>query len=441
MIERWWALLVFQLLWVAPVQGAEYPNVVLIMADDLGYGDLSCYDGWIQTPAIDSIAARGMLMTDYHSNGNVCSPTRAALMTGRYQQRAGIPSVVAAAKNNPAHSWGLQPVENTIAEVLTTRGYQTGIFGKWHLGYFKKYNPTHHGFKQFVGYVSGNIDFISHVDQAGTFDWWHNQELSRESGYSTHLITQHAVEFIKDNQEHPFFLYVPHEAPHYPYQGPGDKADRTIGGEFNNHGSRLDKKEAYREMVEEMDKGVGDILSALKTTGTYRNTIVIFCSDNGATSLGSNGVLRGHKGTNFEGGHRVPCVVQWPGRISKGSRSDALMMSMDLMPTLLDCTGLSLVPGCTMDGTSMREIWEGEPAVSDRTVVWNGTTLRQGNWKLMLAQKGVKMNSLFNLENDKSESTNVIGKHPDLADDLIDKLNLMNRDLKTNATVQPSGSY
>jgi arylsulfatase A-like enzyme len=193
-------------------------------------------------------------------------------------------------------------------------------------------------------------------------------------------------------------------------------------------------------MVQEVDKGVAAILSVLKETGAYRNTIVVFCSDNGATALGSNGSLRGLKGTNFEGGHRVPCVVQWPGQIRKGSRSNALLMSMDFMPTLLDCSGSVTSPGRDLDGMTMRGIWKGESGESARTVMWNGTTLRQGDWKLMLPQKGLKIASLFNLKDDPSESTNVIAQYPEQTQILTDILNTMSKDTTETATSQPTKS-
>lgn len=192
---------------------ADRPNIVIIMADDLGYGDISPYDGWIKTPHLEQMAAEGTRFTDYHSAGNVCSPTRAALMTGRYQQRAGIPGVVFADPKREQHEHGLQKVEYTIAEAFRDRGYATGMFGKWHLGYYPKYNPVRNGFDLFKGYVSGNIDFISHYDQSGNYDWWHQDQQAVEEGYVTHLIDKHSLEFIRDNKDKPFFLYLPHKAP------------------------------------------------------------------------------------------------------------------------------------------------------------------------------------------------------------------------------------
>ena len=193
------------------------------MADDLGYGDVGCYGSRRnQTPQIDALARDGMRFTDFHSSGTVCSPTRAGLLTGRYQQRSGIPAVITAANHRDV---GLPLEEITFAERLKKAGYGTAMFGKWHLGYERRFNPIHQGFEQFRGYVSGNVDYVSHVDQTGIADWWDGDKLVPEQGYSTELITKHAVEYIEQNRERPFCLYVAHEAPHYPYQGPGDKAD------------------------------------------------------------------------------------------------------------------------------------------------------------------------------------------------------------------------
>ncbi|CAN0487019.1 unnamed protein product, partial [Laminaria digitata] len=203
------------------------PNFIIIMADDLGYGDISPFDGWIHTPHLDQLAEEGMRFTDFYASGPVCSPTRAGLLTGRYQQRAGIPGVVYAAPDRNRNH-GLQPGEWTFAEALREAGYATGMFGKWHLGYETKYNPIHHGFDEFRGYVSGNVDYFGHVDQAGFYDWWSQDKLINEPGYVTHLITQHALRFIEKNKDTPFVLYLPHEAPHYPFQGPDDEPFRIV---------------------------------------------------------------------------------------------------------------------------------------------------------------------------------------------------------------------
>ena len=277
-----------------------------------------------------------------------------------------------------------------------------------------------------------------HVDQAGVFDWWHDLQPTNEVGYSTHLITAHAVEFIKANKRRPFFLYVPHEAPHYPYQGPTDPPDRTVGGDFNNKGTRMDTKEAYREMVIEMDKGIGEIVTALSEASILDTTIVIFCSDNGATTLGSNGALRGFKATNFEGGHRVPCVVQWPGHIDAGNESTQLMVSMDLFPTLSGMAGVKLPKRLKLDGIDLSEIILAKKESIERSMVWNGTTIRRGRWKFMASQKGLAVDSLFDLSAEVDESTNLINRYPDIAQSFRRELELWINDMDKTEMPQPT---
>lgn len=416
----------------------ERPNFIVIMADDLGYGDLSCYDGWIDVPSIERMAEKGVRLTDFHSSGNVCSPTRAGLLTGRYQQRAGIPGVIVADTSREVHDHGLQPIENTFAEVLRDGGYATGMFGKWHLGYTSNYNPVHNGFDQFKGYVSGNIDYFSHIDQAGNYDWWHQDEFAEEEGYSTHLITEHSVNFIRSHADKPFCLYVAHEAPHYPFQGPNDSAERSIDGSFKNQGARQDLRSAYREMVEEMDKGVGEILDVLDELEIAERTFVMFFSDNGASRNGSNEPLRGNKGSNWEGGHRVPCVAVWPGVISPGTKCDQLSISIDVMPTLLAAAGVDAPQERKLDGINLLPYLTGEAQERERTLFWNGQAVRKGTWKLMTPGKGNDRVQLFDLSNDIGEKNNVAEEYPDLVREMRAALNEWKSDVASNETPQPT---
>ena len=416
---------------------AAKPNFVVIMADDLGYGDLSPYGGWIKVPHLEALAASGMTFSDFHSSGNVCSPTRAGLMTGRYQQRANIPGVVFADPKRDVHYHGLQAEEVTFAELLRDAGYSTAIFGKWHLGYLPKYNPVHQGFDLFRGYVSGNVDFFSHVDQAGVFDWWQQDQLQQEEGYTTHLITQHAVKFIEDNRDRPFCLYLPHEAPHYPYQGPNDPPLRSVGGDFDLNGERKDIKAAYSEMVVEMDKGVGEVVATLNRLGLAENTLVLFFSDNGANNRGSNGPLRGFKGTNWEGGHRVPCIASWPGRIAAGSKTEQLSISLDVMPTLLEAAGVSAPKERPLDGKSLLPVLLEGKSLGQRQLVWNGKAIRDGQWKLIVDGKGAKGVGLYDLASDLGEEMNVAKRYPERTEKLVAALKAWEADVADGATPQP----
>lgn len=404
---------------------AEKPshrNVVVIVADDLGYGDLSCYGcERYQTPFLDQMAAEGMKWSDFHSNGNVCSPTRAALLTGQYQQRWGVDRVITAAGHRDR---GLPLEAVTFAETFSQHGYATAIYGKWHQGYQARFNPVRQGFDHFVGYVSGNVDFQSHIDQAGQADWWHNDELTEEAGYVTHLITQYAVKFIEDNKEQPFCLYLPHETPHYPYQGPNDPADRTVGGKFVNHGSRDDKAAAYAEMMIEMDRGIGEVLQTLQKHGLAEQTLVLFFSDNGGTSLGDNGGLRGTKGSDWEGGHRVPMIAWNPETVPAGSDCDQLAITHDIFPTLADYADLPLPKDQSLDGISLLPYLEAPKRETiSRELVWNGNAIRDGNWKLIRKAKGIQQPHLFNLEQDLAEQNNLAEKHPQKVQQLTRKLN------------------
>lgn len=382
------------------------------MADDLGYGDLSCYGSTtISTPHIDALAENGMRFTDFHSNGAVCSPTRAALLTGRYQQRCGIEGVVTAANHRDE---GLDLSEETFAEALKPHGYRTALFGKWHLGYQSAFNPVKQGFDEFRGFVSGNIDYHSHIDQVGYEDWWVRDELKQEMGYTTHLITKHGLDYIERNKNKPFCLYLAHEAPHYPFQGPDDKADRTPGNPHPIGGSRKGRETAYREMITEMDKGIGRIMDKLQDLKIDQNTFVFFCSDNGPGSVGSAGPLRGRKGSLWEGGHRVPAVAHWPGRIKPGALSDQTTMTMDLFPTMVSLASGSVSQKYDFDGADLSPALFKNEKLPPRTLFWKhrqSKAVRKGPWKMVDDQ-------LFDLENDPGETENLAEQYPEMVSEL-----------------------
>jgi arylsulfatase A-like enzyme len=405
----------------------KLPNIVLIMADDLGYGDIGCYgNAYIKTPVLDKMAGEGMKFLDYHSNGSVCTPTRAALMTGNYQQRAGLEGVIYAVKDK--RIYGLGQEQKTMAEYLKDAGYQTGIFGKWHLGYKPEFNPTLHGFDEFYGYVSGNVDYISHRDGIGLYDWWHNTDTVYEEGYVTDLITNHALDFIRKNRNKPFFLYLPHEAPHYPYQGRNDKADRLPGTDFKAHGSRTDVKEAYKEMVEIMDENIGRVMDLLHELRLDKNTLVFFCSDNGATNAGSNDDLRGFKGSLWEGGHRVPAIAWFPGKIAGETENNSTILSMDILPTILALTG-NPNPS-KFDGKDFSKVLLNGEELPERSVCWryrNNIAIRKGEWKYL---KVKEEEFLFHLKSDVREQNNLISIEPELANLL--KTELLKWELEMN---------
>lgn len=391
-------------------QSRRRPNIIIILADDLGYGDTSVYDGWIKTPQLERMASQGLKFTDFHSNSSVCSPTRAAFLTGRYQQRVGIIDVIASHLDTP----GLEATELTIPRLMKQYGYRTALFGKWHLGSEPRQNPIHHGFDEFVGYLEGATDYHNHKD-------WYNG-LNRENikDYSTYLITDHAVRFIEENKSGPFFLYVAHQAPHLPFQTPADTMDNRPKEPLSSKEmwdpNRIRPK--YKIMVEEMDKGIGQILDTLERAGISRDTFVFFFSDNGAIlSGGSNQPFRGGKFSHYEGGHRVPAIAWWPGQIAAGTTTDATTMGMDLFPTIMDFASIPIPPERKLDGTSMKDLLLHQADFPNRQLYWGyepklGTAMRDGNWKMIVSSKKYE---LYNLATDISESKNLAEEYPERA--------------------------
>ena len=400
-------LIALQQVWTAA--GAR-PNVIVILADDLGYGDASLFDGWVKTPQIDRMASEGLTFTDFHTNSSVCSPTRAAFLTGRYQQRVGIIDVIASHLDTP----GLETTELTISRLMKQNGYRTALFGKWHLGRELRHNPIHHGFDEFVGYLNGAADYHNHKD------WYNGLERRNIKGYTTHLITDHAVRFIEENKSGPFFLYVAHEAVHLPFQTPADTME-------NRPRKKLTRKEMwdpnrirpkYKIMLEEMDKGIGQILDTVERAGIAENTFIFFFSDNGAIgSGGSNKPFRGGKFSHYEGGHRVPAIAWWPGRIAAGTTTDATTMAMDLFPTIMDFASIAVPSERKLDGASMAELILNQADFPDRQLFWGyepklGTAMRDKNWKMIVSAKKYE---LYNLDNDIKESINLVEEYPERA--------------------------
>lgn len=404
------------------------PNIIIIMADDLGYGDISCFGNTtINTPNIDALATEGIKFTDFHSNGSVCSPTRAALITGKYQQRTGVGGVITAKSHRHV---GLSINEITIADELKKYDYNTAMFGKWHLGYSKEFNPTLQGFDEYVGFVSGNVDYHAHIDQEGYLDWWKGTKIENEVGYSTDLITDYGVKFItKNNPEKtgkPFFIYLPHEAPHGPYQRRIDKALRDVGNPGTNRRANRDSIQSiYKEMVEVMDEGIGKLVQTLKETKQYENTIIIFASDNGANKNGSNGVLRGYKGSPYEGGSRVPATISYPKKLQKGLINNETVLTMDLLPTLLDFIDKKPTDS-KIDGISIKENLINQTKLPERDLFFgygNKSFIRSGSWKLVRHKRRIDDRiELYNLSDDIEERVDLSTEKPNLVETLRTKL-------------------
>ncbi|MFT5525212.1 MAG: arylsulfatase A [Pirellulaceae bacterium] len=383
-----------------------------MMADDLGYGDTSAYDGWVKTPQLERMAAAGLKFTDFHANSSVCSPTRAGFLTGRYQQRVGIVDVIARHLETP----GLYPSQLTIPRLLKQAGYKTALFGKWHLGMESKFNPTHHGFDEFRGYLDGYIDYHSHKNS-----WLNGLEKEDQPGYSTHVITKNAVDFIKRSaQKDPFFLLVTHEAVHLPFQTPADTVENRKPIPKDQFWSRDRIRPKYKVMLEEMDKGVGEILDAVEQTGIADNTLIVFFSDNGAIGAGSNQPFRGGKFSHYEGGHRVPAIAVWPGNIKPGTKTDQLVMASDLLPTFAQLADAEIPPTRELDGVSVVGVLQNGESLQPRQVFFGyepklGTAMRDGPWKMIVKQERLE---LYNLADDIGERTNLAEQLPKRATEM-----------------------
>ncbi len=397
------------------------PNIIFILADDVGYGDLGCYGSKINaTPHIDSLAKRGLRFTDYHSAGAMCSPTRASILTGLYPQRFGA-DFDGALGERPGREVGLPLQAITLAEVLKQHGYATGCFGKWHLGYKAPMLPTRQGFDVFRGLLSGDGDHHTHIDRSGKEDWYANETLAMERGYTADLLTQHSIEFIEAHRDRPFFLYLPHLAIHFPWQGPSDPPHRRKGVNYKNDkwGVIPDPNHVaphVKAMLESLDNSVGRVMETIQRLGLTKNTLVVFTSDNGGylnygsrfQHISSNGMFRGQKTEVFEGGHRVPMIVCWPKRIRTGV-CDELTHSNDWMPTLLELAGAT---SRETDGANLLPLLFDGKALPQRTLFWrtrSARAVRRGNWKLCVIGDKTE---LYHLGNDPGETTNLAAMEP-----------------------------
>ena len=403
---------------------AAKPNIVLIVADDLGYGDVGCYGSSSNhTPNIDRLAARGVRFTDFHSNGPMCTPTRAAMLTGVYQQRFGR-KFDGPLSGKVNRDQGLPLAAVTIAEVLKASGYATGCFGKWHLGYIPPWLPPDQGFDQFRGLAAGDGDHHTHIDRWGREDWWRNNEIDMESGYTAELLTRYSIRFIEAHRDEPFFLYVPHLAIHFPWQGPGDPPHRRKGRDYDQDKwgiipNPADVRPHIKAMVEAVDRSVGQIVATIRRLDLGQNTLIIFTSDNGGyltygkyRNISSNGPLRDQKGSVYEGGHRVPMIFSWPGRIGPAETA-ATALSIDLFPTCTAAAGTS-TGELKLDGVDLSPLLFDREKLPPRTLFWRMETdwaVRRGPWKLVGHDK--RKVELYNLDEDLGEHHNLAAQQPE----------------------------
>ena len=392
---------------------ADRPNVVLIMADDLGYQDLSCYgSATIRTPELDKMASQGIRLTSFYAGSTVCTPSRMALLTGAYPTRVGWPGGVIGHKINRSN--GLAAEALTMAEVFQRAGYATGMFGKWHLGNAAEMAPMNQGFDSAYYIKSSNNQ---------TKKLWRGEELIADpfdNRRLTEQFTREAIKFILANRARPFFLYIPFTAPHFPAQAHPDWKGKS-------------SNDAYGDVVEELDSRIGEILKTLETEKLDRNTIVVFLSDNGPEPgqrrWASAGPFRGLKWSSLEGGTRVPCIIRWRGVIPAKQESDELIAAMDLLPTLAHACGIDLrglskaspkIDGVNAWNTLIHK--RDAPHARTSLLYWNGwarlEAIRVGEWKLFLNEVKEVADSeshpvLIHLTNDPAERTNLAQDHPE----------------------------
>jgi arylsulfatase A-like enzyme len=405
------------------VADAPRPNIVFLVADDMGGNDVGFNGGKeIKTPNLDALARAGARFDAFYVQP-VCSPTRAALLTGRYPMRHGLQTGVV----RPWAQYGLPLEERTLAQALREAGYATAIVGKWHLGHFKvEYLPTHRGFDHQYGHYNGALDYFTH-DREGGYDWHRDDRENHDIGYSTHLISREAVRLIKERDTtKPLFLYVPFNGVHAPFQVPDSYAKPYAG--------LIGKRRTYAGMLSALDEAVGQIVAAIKDAGLTNNTLFIFTSDNGGPNPGKitdNGSYRAGKGTVYEGGVRVAAFATWEGQIKPGTVVTQPLHVVDWYPTLLTLAGAKLEQALPLDG---RDAWlaitAGAPS-PHQDILLNaspsGGAIRAGDWKLVIngsftinddedqpasTPADAKI-ELFNLADDPSESKNLASAYPE----------------------------
>ena len=396
------------------------PHIVFIVADDLGFADLGCYGARVPvSPQLDRIAAEGLRFTQGYANAPVCSPTRFALMTGRWQYR------LRGAAEEPIHSGsrgsttlGLPPEHPTLPSLLREAGYRTALIGKWHLGYPPSFGPLRSGYDEFFGPLSGGVDYFSHCDSRGRHDLWEGESECHAEGYLTDLISDRAAatieRFAGAGDDRPFFLSVHYTAPHWPWE---TRADAQLAAEvkdnlFHLHGGSV---ATYRRMIEQMDQGIGAIAATLERAGIARDTLVVFTSDNGGERFSDSWPLVGGKMDLTEGGIRVPWIARWPAAIAPGRSSDQACLTMDWSATMLEAGGALADPAHPLDGISLLPLLRGEAAEFERPLYWRmkhrgQRALRRGRWKYLRVDGH---DYLFDLGADARERANLAAREPD----------------------------
>jgi arylsulfatase A-like enzyme len=402
------------------------PNIVFIVADDLGFADLGCYggrDAWFGrvSPVLDDLAANGLRLTQGYANSPVCSPTRFALMTGRYQYRlrgAAEEPISGGSRGSPV--LGLPPAHPTLPSLLRDAGYRTALVGKWHLGFPPAFGPLRSGYEEFYGPMAGGVDYFTHRASNGMEDLWQGEREHAEPGYLTDLLSRRAVDYVDRmaRQDAPFFLSLHHTAPHWPWETRDDEAmsARVAANIMHVDGGNI---HIYQRMIHHMDEGIGWLLQALRRNGQLDHTLLVFTSDNGGERFSDNWPLVGGKMDLTEGGIRVPWIAHWPAVIQAGGLSAQPCLTMDWSATMLDIAGVSAHPDFALDGVSLASLLR-SPARElahhefPRTMFWRmkhrgQRAMRDGPWKYLRVQG---IDYLFNLAQDERERANRAKQEP-----------------------------
>ena len=422
------------------------PNIILIITDDVGYGDLGSYGAPdIKTPNIDGLAKAGARLTHFYANASSCTPTRAGLISGRYQQRFSLERPLSGA-SSPDKGVGLPATGRSLPQLLRNTGYATALIGKWHLGYLPQNGPLAHGFESFFGFKSGYVDYYHHTDGFGEPDLFEGDQPTSATGYLTDLITERSVKFIAEHAKSPFFLEVAYNAAHWPYQVP-DQPSKAIGNARHlvphdeNPGVRAD----YVKIMERADQGVGKILEALERNGLAANTLVVFTNDNGGEWLSRNTPLFNRKFSLYEGGIRVPAILRWPGRIPAGVVSTQVGITMDLTATFLAAAGAAVPADARLEGIDLVPLLRSGAKPQSRTLFWrvnaagiNQRAVRDGNWKLLLDANVREM--LFDVSKDSGERDDVAAANTGVVRRLHQQLLAWEKDVDAEAKARASAS-
>jgi arylsulfatase A-like enzyme len=392
------------------------PNIIFIVADDLGYADLGCYGGRAPvSPVLDGLAANGLKFTQGYANSPVCSPTRFALMTARYQYRLrGAAEEPINSKSRRSTTLGLPPEHPTLPSLLKDSGYRTALIGKWHLGYPPSFGPLRSGYEEFFGPMSGGVDYFTHCSFTGAHDLWFGEEEKEEEGYLTDLISHRAVEWVERmaSQDAPFFLSLHYTAPHWPWETRDDDAlaQEVKDNLIHLHGGNID---TYRRMIHHMDEGIGWVMDALRRRGLADDTLVVFTSDNGGERFSDNWPLVGGKMDLTEGGIRVPWIAHWPAVIAPAGVSEQHCMTMDWSATMLAAAGVQAHPDFPLDGLSLMPVLRDAGHRFHRPLYWrmnhrSQRALRDGEWKYLRVDGN---EYLFNIANDERERAAAPRRH------------------------------